>query len=227
MNKDQYSLALVETADEAHECAQLLAEAFAQHNPLSVLRQSSPEILREWLYPAMLDVLDQKLCFLIRYRPTNEVVAATIASDLYLYHQKHPYDPSVASSGSCLGDLFDELLEQFVSHEFQQPLRPNQVLYIAIVGTRSSHAGHGLAARLGVHLCNYARDERGFEYAFVQAAHPATGNIYLKKLNGEITSAVHPETWKWKKMGDGSSCPLHDYQGEPMLNVLVRFDRSK
>jgi hypothetical protein len=228
MNKDQYSLALVETAADARECAQLLAEEFAQDNPLSVYNQSTAEDLFEnWLYPAIVDVLDQKLCFLIRHRPTNEVVAATIASDLYLYRQKHPYDPSAPASDSHSGDFFDELLDRFVSHDFQQRLRLNQVLYIAVVGTRSSHAGQGLAGQLGVHLCNYARDQRGFECAFVQAAHPATGHIFLKKLKGEISSVVHPETWKWKRMGDGSTCPMQGYQGEPMFNVLVRFDSSK
>lgn len=227
MNKEQYSLALVETAADARECAQLLADEFVQHNPLSVFCQSKAETLLEWLNPAMGDVLDEKLCFLIRHRPSNEAVAAIIASDLYLYRQKHLYEPSTASSGSYVSDFFDELLDRFVSHDFQQPVRPKQVLYIIAGATRSSHAGHGVAGHLRAHLCNYARDQRGFEYAFVIAAHPATGHIYVKKLNGEITSVVHPETWKWKKMGDGSSSPMQGYQGEPIVSVLVRLDRSK
>ena len=227
MNKDEYSLALVETAEDARQCAQLLAEAFAENNPLSVHRQAKAEDLFEyWLHPAIVDVLEEKLSFLVRHRPTNEVVATAIASDLSLYCEKHPYDPSAPASESAAGDFFDEMLDQFVRHEFQQPVRANQVLFISVVGTRSSHAGRGLAEHLAVHLCNYARDQRGFEYAFVQAAHPGTRRIFLEKLHGQATSVVQPATWKWKRMGDGTSCPMQSYPGEPVINVLIRFNPS-
>ncbi|UJR23950.1 hypothetical protein I4U23_026918 [Adineta vaga] len=77
--------------------------------------------------------------------------------------------------------------------------------------------------KLSTHLCNYARDQRGFQYAFVQTTHPATRNIFVKKMNGEEKTIVDPATWIWKKKDDGLSCPFKDYVGEPTVNVLIKL----
>ncbi|CAF3524418.1 unnamed protein product [Rotaria sp. Silwood1] len=97
------------------------------------------------------------------------------------------------------------------------------VLFIIAGATRFKHLDKNLAARLRTHLCNYARDTKGFQYAFIQTCHPATRHIYVKNMNGKEMTIVDPATWLWKKKDDGLSQPFKDYQGVPVVNILVKL----
>ncbi|CAF4312707.1 unnamed protein product, partial [Rotaria sordida] len=120
----------------------------------------------------MLDVLDEKLSFLIRHQPTNEVVAAIIANDLFSYYEKRRFETFNPISNYPTKYLFTEMLDKFVHVDFDQELKPNTVLFLLSDATRFTHAGNNLAAQLRAHICNHARNTRGFQYAFIQTFHP-------------------------------------------------------
>jgi GNAT superfamily N-acetyltransferase len=223
-SNDEYEIALIENETDARLCTKLIAEEFALSNPLSVFAQSTAENLYDtWLWPLMIDVLDEKLSFLVRHRPTNEIVAAIIASDLFLLREKHPYDASSPASNDPMADLFGEMRDQFVHHDLNQKLKPNMVLCISACATQSKHSGKGVAAQLAARVCDYARDITGFQYAFVQTTHPRTRYIYVKKMNGKEMTILDPATWLWKKKDDGLSRPIKDYKGEPIVNILLKL----
>lgn len=219
---DEYEIQLIDNEKDAQLCTQLIAEEFALSNPLSVFNRTTAEELYDtWLWPLMKETFEQKLSFLVRHRPTNEIVAGIIATDLFTLCAQHPYDASDPPSDSSLTDLFDEMRDHFVHHDLGEKLEPHLVLCIGAGATHSQHAGKGIASPLRTHVCNHARDTQGFKYAFIQTAHPATRHIYAKKMNGREMTTVNPATWLWKKKGDGLSRPLEGYQGEPIVNMLV------
>jgi len=130
-SNDEYEIAIIENETDAHLCAKLLAEEFALSNPISVFNRSTAEYLyNTWLWPLMMDALDEKLSFLVRHCPTNEIVAAIIACDLFSLCIKHSYDAFSPASNDPWIDLFDEMRDQFVHHDLDQKLKPNMVLGI-------------------------------------------------------------------------------------------------
>ena len=220
----EYGLALIENEIDGRACAQLIAEEFASFNSLSLFnRSTSQSLFDDWLYPLLLEVIDQRLSFFVRHLPTNEIIAALIASDLFLLCDKHPYDSHVDPSSNSLTDLFDEMRHQFVCQQFGPTLKINMVVAISAGATRSSYANKGIASRLRTHLCRYAHEQRAYEYAFVQTVHPATRHIYLNKFKGKEINKIDPANWIWKKKGDGER-PLSDYRGEPITNILIQFN---
>ncbi len=221
---DEYEITLIENETDAISCTKLIAEEFSLSNPLSVFNKvRAQELYDTWLWPLMQDVLDEKLSFLVRHRPTNEIIAAIIASDLFILCNKHPYDSSGPASNNPMSDLSSEMRDRFVHHDLDQKLKPGMVLYISAGATQSKHTGKGVAAQLRTHVCNYARDTKRFEYAYIQTVHPATRHIYIKKMNGKEMTTIDPATWVWKKKGDGLSRPVKDYKGEPIVNMLVKL----
>jgi GNAT superfamily N-acetyltransferase len=223
-SNDEYEIAIIENETDARLCAKLIAEEFALYNPLSVFNHSTAEKLyNSWFWPLMNDVLDETLSFLVRHRPTNEIVAAIIASDLFLFREKHPYDAAGPASNDPMVDLFDEMDDRFVHHDFHEELKPNMVLCISDGATQAKHSGKGVATQLRAHVCDHARDTKGFQYASIQTAHAATRHIYVKKMNGKEMTILDPATWLWKKKGDGLSRPVKDYKGEPIVNILVKL----
>ncbi|CAF1048866.1 unnamed protein product [Rotaria sordida] len=226
-SNNEYEIALIDNETDARLCAKLIAEEFALHNPLSIFNQVTAEhLFDKWLWPLMIDVLDEKLSFLVRYRPTNEIIAATIANDLYLVCEKYPYDPFSPASIDPMVDLFEEIRDRFVHHDFDQKLQANMVLCISAGATRSQHSGKSLGIQLRTRICDHARNTKGFQYAFIKTNNPATRHIYVKKMNGKEMSILDPATWVWKKKGDGLSCPVKDYKGEPIVNVLVKLNEQ-
>ncbi|CAF1400814.1 unnamed protein product [Rotaria sp. Silwood1] len=227
-SNDEYEMALIENEIDAHLCAKLIAEEFALHNCLVAFNQSTPEkSFDEWFWPLMINVLDEKLSFLIRHPPTNEIVAVIIACDLFLECKNHPYDVSTPAYHSPLTDLFDEMLDHFVHHDFDQQLKPNMILFISVVVTKFKHSSKSLATQLSTHICDYARNTKGFQYAFVQTSNSATRHIYVKEMNGKEMTIIDPATWLWKKKDDGFSRPCKDYEGEPIVNILIKLNQRK
>jgi hypothetical protein len=219
---DEYEIVLIENETDARICAKLIAEEFVLHNPLTIHDGTTvEELFDEWLWPLMTEVLDEKLSFFARHRPTNEIVAAIIANDLYLYCEKHPYDASDSAPSHPTDNFYTDMRDRFVNHDFGQKLKPNMVLNISVDATRSQHAGKGLITQLSTRICNHARDTKGFQYAFVQTCHPATRHIYVKKMHGIEKTILDPATWKKKK--DSESCPAKDYKGEPIVNILIEL----
>ena len=219
-----YEICLIENETDARICIKLISEEFALHNSLvAFYKITAEEFFNQCLWPLMMDVMNEKLSFFVRHRPTNEIVAAIVASDLFLLCEKHPYDASDPSSTNPVTDLYDEMRDQFLHHDFNQKLKLNMVFRIAAGATKFEHLGKGLAAHLRVHLCNYARDAKGFQYVFIQTSNPATRHIYIDKMNGKELTVIHPGNWIWKKKGDGLSRPLKDYRGEPIVNILVEL----
>ncbi|CAF4821233.1 unnamed protein product [Rotaria sp. Silwood1] len=114
-DKNKYEIALIENETDARLCAKLLAEEFASHNPLMVFNQiTSMQLFDEQIWPLMMDLLNEKLSFLVRHRSTNEIVATIIANDLFLHYEKHPHDASSPASHNPMKDLFAEMRDQFV-----------------------------------------------------------------------------------------------------------------
>jgi len=173
----------------------------------------------------MKDSFDQGLSFLVRHHPSNEIVATITAKDLYLTVKKNPYDASGPSSGSPIVDLSDELIDKFVHQDFDRELKENMVLLIVSGATRFQHSNKGLGMRLRAFVCDYARDKKGYQYAFVRTSNPATSHIYLNKMGGKETRRVDPTTWQWKKK-DGSY-PAKSYEGEPIISILVELGSNE
>ncbi|CAF3930735.1 unnamed protein product [Rotaria sp. Silwood1] len=225
-DSDEYEIVLINNEIDARSCAKLLSEELTLHNKLRNFYQINvDEYFNQRIWPLIIDVLDQKLSFLIRYRPTNDIVAVMLATDLYLYCKNHPYD-EFSPPSDPVQDLYAEMLNQFVHYDFDKELKPNMVLQITAGATRFDHTGKGLAAKLRAHLCNYTRDTKGFQYAFIQTGHPATRHIYINKMNGKEITIIHPANWLWKKKDDGLSRPFKDYKDEPAVNILVNLNKQ-
>ncbi|CAF1236054.1 unnamed protein product [Adineta ricciae] len=221
---DDYEISLIDNEADARYCARLLSQEFATNNPFSVFTRASAEDLFDtWLWPVITRTMDEKLSFLTRDRSTNQIIAAAFACDLFLLWQTYPYDDSAPASHNPTGDFFHELAAHFIHHDLNQELTPNTFLYITAIGTQSEYVGRSLAMKLCVHLCDYARDQRGFRYGFVQTTHPASRSIFVKGMHGEEKAIVDPAAWIWKKRNDSSCCPWKGYVGEPTVNILVKL----
>ncbi|CAF1429019.1 unnamed protein product [Rotaria sordida] len=217
-----YTYEIIDNESDARLCAELLAEAFAMHNPMAVFHQmSAQQYYDEFMWPILKEVYDERLSFLARYRPSGEIVGAIVADDMYSHNQKHPYDPISGPQRVALSDLMQEMQDLFIRRDFGQELKPQMVLHISVGGTRASHSSKGVATGLRKALCAHARDKRGFQYAFVQVNNEATRHIYLNKLGGKEVTKIDPSTWLWKKKGDGLSCPYRGYKDGPIPNILV------
>ncbi|CAF1394747.1 unnamed protein product [Rotaria magnacalcarata] len=117
-NNNKYEIALIENENDGRLCAKLIAEEFTTRNPLIIFNKiSSEEYFDRRVRPLMNDVLAQKLSFLIRHRPTNEISATIIASGLFVYCEKYPYDEFTPAFYYPLTDLFMEMINQFVQHD--------------------------------------------------------------------------------------------------------------
>ncbi|CAF1413951.1 unnamed protein product [Rotaria magnacalcarata] len=158
---------------------------------------------------------------------TSQTSITTMASDLYSYCEQYSHDEPSPSSQDPTAALFSELIHESVHDEFKQELKTNMVLYIVAGATHSKHTGKNLATKLRIHLCNYARDIKGFQYAFIQTMSPATRHIYVKKMNGKEMKIVDLATWQWKKKDDGSSYSFKNYHNEPAVNILIDFNERK
>jgi len=224
-DNDDYEIVLIDNENDARLCAQVLSKEFSLSNPLVVFNKYKSEHLFEnWLWPLMTEVLDEKLSFLVRHRPTNEIVAAMVSTDFFLYQQKHPNEYPKSSSGSSASDMYADMRHRFIHHDLPHQLEPNMMIFVVIVATSSQHVGKGLAGRLGAHVCRYAKHVRGFQYAFVQTSNAATRHIYTTKLNGKETSILHPKNWLWKTDDNqDGTYPFQDYDDEPIVNILVEL----
>jgi hypothetical protein len=223
-SNNEYEIGIIENETDALLCSRLIVEELALHNPLLAFNQiTSEQLFNKRLWPLMMDVLNENSSFFVRHRLINEIVVAIIASDLFLYCEKHPYHSSNAISNNPMEDLFDEMRNRFVYHDLDQKLKPNMVLRIAAGATQSQHSGKGLASKLHQYLCDYARDNKGFQYAFIQTIHPATRHIYINKMNGKEMTTIRPENWLWNKKGNGLLCPFKDYRSGPIVNILLKL----
>jgi hypothetical protein len=223
-SNDEYEIGIIENETDARLCTKLICDEFALHNKMSIFTHFTGErLFDEWLWPLMMEVLHEKLSFFVRHRPTNEIIAAIIASDLFIICEKHQYDASGPAADDPVDDLYDEMRDQFIYYDFGQKIKPNMVLYITAGATLTKHTGKGVASLLRNHLCNHARDVKGFQYAFIQTSNAATRHIYVNKMNGKELRTVDPATWLWEKKDDGLSHPLKDYKGEQFVNILVKL----
>ena len=225
-DNDEYVIDIVENESDARLCARLIAEQFVQNNPLFI-GTNADEFYNLRLCPLILELFDQKLCFVVRHRPSNEIIGGLIASDLFLYCEKHPCNGLPPISDNPRSDLFNEMRYHFVQHQFGQFLKQNLVLYIIAVATHSSHSNKGILSKLIKYVYNYAKDQCGFEYVFVQTVHPATRFTFVNKMNGKILNTVHPASWFATKDIYDKSNPMKDYQGEPICNVVIHFNENK
>ena len=225
-SNDEYSYEVIQTKDDLRICAQLLAEEFVRSNSMMIFQGFTREkMLEDDTWPILSDLFDQGLCFSARYRSTGEIVATISAGDLYKTHVENPYDPLGSPSAYFSFDFLDEMDHIFIQHDFGQELKPNLVLQIIMGATRTEHSGKGVATKLRRFMLKYARETRGFQYAYVQATDPATLHIYVDKMGGQILSTIDPTTWIWKK--NDRSCPFKDYQGGPIPNVLIPLVSDK
>src|SRR5205807_716112 len=120
-------------------------------------------------WPLMKNMFEEHLSFLVRYRLTDEIIAATIAGDLYLQHKKkHLCDSSNRLHTIPVDDLLDEMDNLFISRDFGQELKENMVLHITLSAVRSQHSGKGIASQMPKIICNYAHNKKGFQYLLVQ-----------------------------------------------------------
>ncbi|CAF0870078.1 unnamed protein product [Rotaria sp. Silwood1] len=225
-HNDEYTYEIIENETDALICAQLISEEFVRHNPIVVYDQvSAEEFFNERSWPFMMDVFDERLSFLARHRHSNEIVGAITAGDLFVHNQNHPYDEFGIPSTIPHHDLLADMANQFINNDFNQQLEPCLVLHIGVGATRAQHSRKGVASRLRRLLCNYARDIKGFQYAFVQVTNPITKHIYTNKLNAQIVRIIDPTRWAWTK----KNCQLYpykDYKNEPLYNVLLELTKT-
>jgi hypothetical protein len=132
----EYTFEIIDNSSDARLCAQLLAKAFALHNPMANFHQmSTQQYYDAFMMPIANEVLDEQLSFLARYRRSGEIVGAIVAGDMYLHHQKHPYEPTSDPQKVALSDLIQELKDQFLRRDLGHELKPQMVLHISVGGT--------------------------------------------------------------------------------------------
>ena len=225
MVDSEYVYEIIDNEKDALYCAQLIAEEFSAHNPITIFDQITPTcFFNESSWPLMKDMFPEHLSFLARHRATGEIIAAIIAGDLYLqHHKKQLCDTSNILHTIPVDDLLNEMDNLFISHDFGQELKPNMVLHIAVCAVHDQHSGKGVANQMRKIVCDYACDKKGFEYALVQVTNEATRHIYLNKMNGKEMTTIDPRTWIWKKKGDELLCPYKDYKGGLIPNILIKL----
>ena len=222
MESDDYTYEIITTEADARQCAQLLAEEFSSHNLITLFdRIDATTFFNECAWPLTKNLLAEHLSYLARHRPTGEIVAVTLAGDLYFQHASdRPHNIPI-------DDLLEEMDHLFVTRDFGEELKPNMVLHISLGAVRFEHSGKGLASGMRRILCNHARDQRGFPYALVQVTSQATRHIYLNKMAGREVTIVDPRTWIWKKNTDQAACPYKDYRGGVIPNILLNLSREQ
>jgi hypothetical protein len=224
MTDDEYVYELITNETDARVCAQLIAEEFSAHNPITIFdRITSQCFFEECSWPLMKDMLNEQLSFLARHRSSGEIIGAIVAGDLYTYHHQHPYNALSLPQTIPVSDLLDEMDDRFISHDFGEELKANLVLQITVGAVRAQHSGKGVASQLNIIMCNYARDEKGFQYAIVQVTNPITRHIYVNKMGGQELTIIDPTGWIWKKKNDGLLCPYKDYKGGSIPNILIKL----
>ena len=229
-DREEYVHEVIDNESDARTCAQLISEEFSAHEPVCMYDHITPEFFfNELARPFITETLNEGLSFLVRHRSTDETIAAIFANDLYVAHEKYPYNPSGPPARFAFLDLLDEMDDIFIHQDFGQELKPGMVLHIMIGATRAQYTGKGIANRLRAFMCNYARDVKGFQYAFVQVSNPATRHICIKKMGGKEVTIIDPRTWVWKKNGDELSRPYKykDFQGGTVPNILVELKQVK
>ncbi|CAF3670735.1 unnamed protein product [Rotaria sp. Silwood1] len=227
-DSNEYAYEVINNERDARLCAQLTAEEFTKYNPIAVFDKLTSDILfhqRAW--PLLVDVVDEQLSFLARHLPSGEIVGAAIVGDLFLAHTKRPYDVNSPAHFLAIGDLFHEINHLFISRDFGKELKPNSVLNIITTAVQGEHSGQGLASRMTRILCDHARKSKGFQYAFVQATHPAARHIYLNKMGGRQVSLIDPTIWRWKQKFDRLSYPYKDYSDNSIENILIELIRDE
>ena len=227
MTNSDYSYEILDNEEDARTCAQLLAEEFTTHNPITRFDQiSTKQFFDECSWPHIHSVYQERLSFLARHRSTGEIVAATIATDLY---QQHKPDLSINGHVSSIpiDTLLEEMDELFIQRDFGQDLTKNLVLHITLSAVRHAHSGQNISSQMSERLCEHAHRERGFSYALVQVTNPATRHIYAKKLGGKEVTLIDPTTWIWKKNEHESLCPYKDYRGGTIPNILLKLEMQR
>jgi ribosomal protein S18 acetylase RimI-like enzyme len=224
MTDNEYVYEIIDNETDAYYCAQLIADEFSAHNPITIFDQiTSKDFFDKFSWPLMKDMFDERLSFLARHCSSGEIIAAVAAGDLYTYHQKHPYDVSSPPQTVPVSDLLDEMEESFILNDFGEELKPKMVLHITVAAVRDQYSGKGIASQLNQIMCDYARDKEGFKYALVQVTNQVTKHIYVNKMNGKEVTIVDPTTWIWKKKGNELLCPYKDYQGGSIPNILIKL----
>jgi hypothetical protein len=225
MSDSEYIYEIIDNDNDARYCAQLIAEEFSAHNPITIFDQITPTHFYDSVsWPLMKDMFMEHLSFLARLRSTGEIIGATIAGDLYLGHQKkHSCDTENLENKIPVNDLLDEMDNSFISRDFGQELKPNMVLHITVGAVRAQHSNKGVASQIRKLMSDNARNKRGFQYLLVQTTNPATRHIYLNKMNGKEVTIVDPTTWIWKKKGDELLYPYKDYKGGLIPNILIKL----
>lgn len=221
MPDNEYIYEIITNENDARCAAQLIAEEFSAYNPITCFdRISSEQFYRYCSWPIMQRTWSEGLSMLARQQSNGEIIAATIAGDLYLQHQS---ESSQGASAIAVDDLLNEMDHVFISKDFGQELRMNLVLHVTLGAVRNAHAGKGIASEMRKLICENARDRRGFEYLLVQTTSPATRHIYLNKMNGKEVTIVDPTTWMWKNSDDQITYPYQNYQGGLIPNILVKL----
>lgn len=224
MADGDYIYEILSNDDDARACAQLLAEEFTAHNPITRFDQIDvQQFFEQCSWPLVQSVYPEHLSIIARNPSNGEIIAATIAHDLYLQHERQNQSSTQLLSTIPVDHLLNEMDELFINRDFGQELKKNQVLHIALSAIRHEYSGQNITSRMSEKLCEYARDERGFKYALVQVTNPATRHIYVKKLRGKEVTLFDPTTWIWKKNDQESLCPYKEYQGGIIPNILLEL----
>ncbi|CAF3706857.1 unnamed protein product [Rotaria socialis] len=225
MTDSEYVYEIIDNEADARYCAKLFAEEFSAHNPLTVFERATPTCLfDECSWPLTELLFPERLSFLVRHRSTMEIIGALLACDLYLQHETESVcDTSNRVHNVPLDDLLEEMCNLFVTRDFGQELKLNLVLYIEMCAVRAEYAGKGIANQLRKTACDYARDQRGFQYGLVQVTNDATRHIFLNKMNGKEVTIIDPTTWVWKYENNEPIRPYKDYKGGSIPNILVKL----
>ncbi|CAF1482606.1 unnamed protein product [Rotaria sp. Silwood1] len=205
MNGDEYVYEIINNENDARICAELIAEEFSTHNPITIFDKITSKCFFEHCsWPLIKDMLDERLSFQAKHRSSGEIIGAVFAGDLYTYHHRHPYDGCSPPSVIPVSDLLDEMDNTFISHDFGRELKPNLVVHITVAAIRAQHSG--------------------FKYALVQVTSQATRHIYVNKMGGKEVTTVDSTTWIWKKKkSDQLLYPYKDYKHGSIPNILIEL----
>ena len=230
MSEEDYSYELIANESDALICAEVIAKEFSLNNPITKYDRISSECFNtDVSLPLMKFMFNESLSFLVRHQSSNEIIGGLIAGDLYRYHHHYPYDPFSAPQQIAVSDLLDEMDKEFIEKDFGKELKQNLVLHLTVGAVSHRYANQGIATKLNQKLCQYARDQKGFQYAFVQVTNPITKHIYLNKMNGQIVTNIDPTKWIWKKKQQQDQndlvIPYENYSFGLIPNILIDLER--
>ena len=157
--------------------ANVVATAFTNSDSMAIVQKLSPKdfidyvkLLGEWAEK-------EELTVIVRDKSTNEVIGVTLSGDLA------SDSPLTPENSENLSDKFDpivELLERLeTQYKHGKQIKSGEYLHIYMLAVSPDYQGKQIAQN-SIQICLNNAREKGYTYAFTEAANSVSQHIFQK-----------------------------------------------